>query len=197
MLAASTLTKSSSSLNFSGRLGACSTDSVWFLISSSMTAARIPPLIFSVHLQIDRRVRSKGVLEAIISRILFCAKEISSLRFLSLMSVMLTRISLRSSSGKRLKRTSQGISLPSASLCIHSKMGCSPFNARSIYPRRMPNDGVPSGCIFGLMASGPTLNKRLRARLNNWQAFSFASVKRLLSTSNTTIASGAFSTRAR
>ena len=75
--------------------------------------------------------RSWGELDAIISRILFCAKPSDSLRLRSAMSVIETRITCRSPDGSRLKRTSQGNSLPDESLCIHSNVGCSPLSAFS------------------------------------------------------------------
>ncbi len=197
MLPSLTSTKSRHNLNESDRLGACSTDKVLFFASSCIIAALKSSPIFSTKRHIARNVLSCGVLAAIISSTLFCAKENSSLRLRSAMSVMLTRISRCSSDGRRLKRTSQGSSLPVESLCIHSNVGCSPASARSMKPRRTPNDGVPSGCVSGLIASGPIVINRARDKLNKRQALSLASIKRLLSTSKTMMVSGAFSTSAR
>ena len=194
---APTSTKSRHNFKISGRLGACARLNDRPAASSCMTAALKLGSIFSTKRQMARSVRSYGVLAAIISSTLFWACASASLRLRSSMSVMLTRIRRFSFDGSRLKRTSQGIRRPEESLCSHSKVGWSPASAASTYPRRTPKDGEPSGCVLGLMASGPTVSSRARDRLNSEQALSLASMKRFSSTSNTMMASGAYSTRAR
>ena len=121
----------------------------------------------------------------------------NSARLRSVMSVMLPRTSRLDEEGSRTSRTSQGISWPDASQWVHSKHGASPASARSMWPRATPNDGVPSACTFGLMRSGPLASSSSRVILKKRTALSLHSTKRPRSTSNTTIASGAFSTSVR
>ena len=70
---------------------------------------------------------------------------------------------------------------------------------RVFYPavHDQPNEGVPSACLSGVILSGPLMSSVVRSDLKNRQAFSFTSTNRPLSTSNTRIASGAFSTKVR
>ncbi len=75
---------------------------------------------------IDASAAASGSLEAIFSSARRSPAATSSICLRSVMSMMLARIRLPPELGRRTKRTSLGISLPSASLCSHSNTGVSP-----------------------------------------------------------------------
>ncbi len=114
---------------------------------------------------IEASAAASGSLEAIFSSARRSPAATSSVCLRSVMSMMLARIRLPPELGRRTKRTSLGISLPSASLCSHSKTGVSPRSAASMCPRAMPNDGVPSACSGGLTCSGPDAQQVLARQL--------------------------------
>ncbi len=146
---------------------------------------------------IEASAASSGSLEAIFSSARRSPAATSSACLRSVMSMMLARIRPPFELGSRTKRTSLGISLPSASLCNHSKTGVSPASALSMCPRTTPKEDVPSACSSGLTCSGPMRSRSSRGILKNSAALSLQSTNRLDPTSSTTTASGAFSTNTR
>ena len=109
----------------------------------------------------------------------------------SVMSMMLPRTRTRSAARRRTNRTSQGISFSAASRCIHSNTTSAPSTAFCMFSTADSLEGRPSGCVGGLTATGPSSSKASFERPNRRTAFLFASTNRPVSTSRTTIASGA------
>ena len=147
---------------------------------------------------IEASATSSGSLEAIFSSARRSPAATSSACLRSVMSMMLARIRLPLELGRRTKRTSLGISLPSASLCSHSKTGVSPPERRLDVPARDAERRRAVGLLAaGSPAPGPTRSRSSRDILKKSAALSLQSTKRPDSTSSTTTASGAFSTSTR
>ena len=123
------LERSSAVRSASGSCGATVQAKAWPSSVSIATEAAVPGAADSTSRVIDASTSGSGALRVTCSNTLCSALAMRSARLRSEMSAMLPRTSRRLPLGSRARRTSQMISRPGPSRCVHSKAGVSPSNA--------------------------------------------------------------------
>jgi len=160
--------------------------------TSTLTEQIVPAAVDSMSRVMEVSTSASGALRVTCSNTLCSAAAMRSLRLRSEMSAMLPRNQV-AVAARQVHQAHLADDLAARGIAVRPLKHRRIALERLLKYRRAPrcSDAPPSGCCGGLKLTGPTWRSRARSRPKSFCALSFASTKRPVSTSRTTIASGA------